>query len=71
MVRQLSIHDQEKKDDPTSTEHSDKMSKALKKQGFPFVGTTIYYAFMQAVGKDKRPFNRLLLFKSSNLDAKY
>lgn len=29
---------------------SDAMSKALKKQGFKFVGSTICYAFMQAVG---------------------
>jgi DNA-3-methyladenine glycosylase I len=35
---------------PTSTPISDKMSKDLKKQGFKFVGTTICYAFMQAVG---------------------
>ncbi|MDG9671673.1 DNA-3-methyladenine glycosylase I [Hahella sp. CR1] len=35
---------------PTSTEVSDAMSKALKKAGFTFVGTTIVYAFMQAVG---------------------
>ncbi len=26
------------------------MSKALKKKGFKFVGSTICYAFMQAVG---------------------
>jgi DNA-3-methyladenine glycosylase I len=26
------------------------MTKALKKRGFKFVGTTICYAFMQAVG---------------------
>ena len=26
------------------------MSKALKKRGFKFAGTTICYAFMQAVG---------------------
>jgi DNA-3-methyladenine glycosylase I len=26
------------------------MSKTLKKEGFKFVGTTICYAFMQAVG---------------------
>ncbi len=37
-------------DAPTSTEESDAMSKALKKSGFKFVGTTIVYAFMQAVG---------------------
>ncbi len=38
------------KDVPTSTPASDAMSKALKKWGFKFVGTTIVYAFMQAVG---------------------
>tara|TARA_B100000902_G_C27256149_1_gene887939 strand:+ start:388 stop:987 length:600 start_codon:yes stop_codon:yes gene_type:complete len=35
---------------PTSTAASDAMAKALKKEGFKFVGTTICYAFMQAVG---------------------
>jgi DNA-3-methyladenine glycosylase I len=35
---------------PARTEVSDLMSRALKKQGFRFVGTTICYAFMQAVG---------------------
>ena len=35
---------------PTSTPESDAMSKALKKAGFSFVGSTICYAFMQAVG---------------------
>jgi DNA-3-methyladenine glycosylase I len=29
---------------------SDAMSKDLKKRGFKFVGTTIYYAFMQGIG---------------------
>ena len=33
-----------------STAHSDAMSKDLKQKGFKFVGTTICYAFMQAVG---------------------
>ena len=33
-----------------STQHSDAMSKDLKKRGFKFVGSTICYAFMQAVG---------------------
>lgn len=33
-----------------STPESDAMSKALKKKGFNFVGTTICYAFMQAAG---------------------
>lgn len=35
---------------PTSTTESDALSKDLKKRGFKFVGTTICYAFMQAVG---------------------
>jgi DNA-3-methyladenine glycosylase I len=35
---------------PVSTEKSDALSKALKKRGFKFVGTTICYSFMQAVG---------------------
>jgi len=33
-----------------STEHSDAMSKDLKRRGFRFVGSTICHAFMQAVG---------------------
>jgi DNA-3-methyladenine glycosylase I len=35
---------------PSSTPESDAMSKDLKKRGFKFVGTTVCYAFMQAVG---------------------
>jgi len=35
---------------PARTAESDAMSKALKKRGFNFVGSTICYAFMQAVG---------------------
>lgn len=35
---------------PAQTATSDAMSKALKKEGFNFVGSTICYAFMQAVG---------------------
>jgi len=35
---------------PASTELSDKISKDLKKRGFSFVGTTIIYAYLQAVG---------------------
>lgn len=35
---------------PAFTEESVKMSKDLKKRGFKFVGQTICYAFMQAVG---------------------
>ena len=35
---------------PARTEESDAMSKDLKRRGFKFVGSTICYAFMQAVG---------------------
>ncbi|WKD49464.1 DNA-3-methyladenine glycosylase I [Microbulbifer spongiae] len=35
---------------PSSTPESDAMSKALKKAGFSFVGSTIMYAHMQATG---------------------
>jgi DNA-3-methyladenine glycosylase I len=35
---------------PARTEESDAMSKDLKQRGFNFVGSTICYAFMQAVG---------------------
>jgi DNA-3-methyladenine glycosylase I len=35
---------------PSSTVESDAMSKALKKRGFKFVGSTICYAFMQTTG---------------------
>jgi DNA-3-methyladenine glycosylase I len=35
---------------PKKTPESDKMSKDLKQRGFGFVGSTICYAFMQAVG---------------------
>jgi len=35
---------------PASAPESDAMSKDLKRRGFKFVGSTICYAFMQAVG---------------------
>ena len=35
---------------PASTPLSDRISKDLKKRGFRFVGSTIVYAFLQAVG---------------------
>ncbi|TXG80108.1 MAG: DNA-3-methyladenine glycosylase I [Rhodocyclaceae bacterium] len=35
---------------PASTVESDALSRALAKRGFKFVGSTICYAFMQAVG---------------------
>jgi len=38
------------RDLPVSTAESDAMSKDLRKRGFAFVGSTICYAFMQAMG---------------------
>jgi DNA-3-methyladenine glycosylase I len=35
---------------PARTDLSDRVSKDLKKRGFRFVGTTIIYAYLQAVG---------------------
>ena len=39
-----------REDVPTTTALSDKIAKDLKKRGFKFVGSTVIYAFMQAVG---------------------
>ena len=38
------------KDIPATTRESDALSKDLKKRGFKFVGSTVIYAHMQAVG---------------------
>lgn len=38
------------RDLPATTRHSDAFSKDLKRRGFKFVGSTIMYAHMQAVG---------------------
>ena len=38
------------KEIPATSPESDAMSKALKKRGFKFVGSTICYAFMQSAG---------------------
>lgn len=43
-------HWREKNEIPATTIVSDRMSKDLKKYGFKFIGSTICYAFMQAVG---------------------
>ena len=37
-------------DVPANTPLSDRISKNLKKEGFKFVGSTVVYAYMQAVG---------------------
>ncbi len=43
-------HRKSLKDTPTTTPESDALSKDLKKRGMNFVGSTIIYSFMQAVG---------------------
>lgn len=43
-------HRQTIKEIPATSPESDAMSKDLKKRGFNFVGSTICYAYMQAIG---------------------
>jgi DNA-3-methyladenine glycosylase I len=44
------VNDWESSQIPSRSAESDAMSKDLQKRGFKFVGSTICYAFMQAVG---------------------
>ena len=46
----LSLNLKSYKDAPSNTELSDKISKDMKKRGFTFVGSTIIYSYMQAIG---------------------
>ncbi len=48
--KQINNHIKTIKDIPSENDISKKMSKELKKLGFKFIGGTICYAFMQAVG---------------------
>lgn len=48
--RPIVNHWEEFKEVPVTTPVSDALSKDLKKRGMTFVGSTIMYAFMQAVG---------------------
>ena len=48
--RPLQNHWENQRQVPVKTPVSDAMSKDLKKRGFKFAGSTICYAFMQAVG---------------------
>lgn len=43
-------HYEKQEDVPTHNDLSDRISKDLKKRGFTFVGTTIIYSYLQAVG---------------------
>lgn len=51
---------------PVSTEKSDAMSKALKKEGFSFVGSTICYAYMQASGMVNDHLKSCFCYKEIN-----
>ena len=48
--RQIHNHFKSEADIPATTPLSDRISKDLKKRGFKFVGSTIIYAYMQAIG---------------------
>lgn len=48
--KSIQNHWQQHKQIPVSTKQSEQMSKSLKQNGFKFVGETICYAYMQAVG---------------------
>lgn len=48
--RPIHNHFKSEADIPATTPLSDRISKDLKKRGFKFVGSTIIYAYMQAIG---------------------
>ncbi len=48
--KSIQNHWQQHSDIPVSTAESEKMSKSLKQNSFKFVGPTICYAYMQAIG---------------------
>lgn len=54
------------KDIPASTPLSDKISKDLKKMGFKFVGSTIIYSFMQAIGMVNDHITECCIYKEMN-----
>jgi len=53
-------------DVPLTTPISDKISKDLKKMGFKFVGSTIIYSFMQAVGMVNDHLKPCFVYKAMN-----
>ncbi len=56
-------------DVPVSTKISDAMSKALKKRGFKFVGPTICYAYMQAIGMVNDHTTDCFRYKAKKISA--
>ena len=61
-------HWENKNDLPASTALSDKLSRDLKRRGFKFIGTTICYAFMQAVGMVNDHMTHCFLYKKTSLE---
>jgi DNA-3-methyladenine glycosylase I len=55
---------------PARTELSDRISKDLSKRGFRFVGTTILYAFLQAVGVVNDHSRDCFLYRPTGLRAR-
>jgi DNA-3-methyladenine glycosylase I len=55
---------------PARTELSDQVSTDLSKRGFRFVGTTILYAFLQAVGVVNDHSRECFLYSPSGLRAR-
>ncbi len=55
---------------PAKTRESDAMSKDLKKRGFKFIGSTICYAFMQAVGMVNDHTTDCFRYAEINRDAR-
>lgn len=54
---------------PASTALSEKISKDLKKRGFKFVGATVIYAFMQAIGMVNDHMNKC--FRHKEIEAQH
>jgi len=55
---------------PLTTPISDKISKDLKKMGFKFVGSTIIYSFMQAVGMVNDHLTKCFVYEEIKLKNK-
>jgi DNA-3-methyladenine glycosylase I len=56
---------------PARTDLSDRVSKDLKKRGFRFVGTTIVYAYLQAVGVVNDHTRECFLYRSNRVQARH
>ena len=57
------------RDMPSTTPLSDKISKDLKKMGFRFVGPTVIYSFMQAVGMVNDHVEECFVYKELTMAA--